>query len=75
MNMTEGNFKNDTFYHVNHCLDTLRQAITCRADDQPLAFPGPTILTGHNQLVQCRNWDALTDWANEHTACYPTLHC
>ena len=75
LDLIRGKSLNDTMYHVNHCYDVLRQAIICRADDMPLFFPGGTTETGDNQLRRCGDWDALTDWAVENTACYPTLSC
>ncbi|KAF7906113.1 hypothetical protein EAF00_000392 [Botryotinia globosa] len=61
--------------HINHCYDTLRQAIQCRADDTPLYTPYKSRLTGDGQFRLCRDWGALTIWAQDHSACWPTGHC
>ena len=45
-----------TWEHYQHCLDSLRQDIMCRADDTPM----PGILGGHlgnGQTVMCRDWN------------------
>ena len=55
--------------HDVHCFDILRQHLMCEAND----FLLKTSLhsdTGHGQTRMCRDWDALRDWATEHTACY-----
>ncbi|KAK6085110.1 hypothetical protein SCUP515_00928 [Seiridium cupressi] len=61
--------------HINHCYDALRQEIQCRANDNPLYAPYQSKLTGDGQFRLCRDWDALTEFAKEHTACWPTGHC
>lgn len=61
--------------HINHCYDALRQEIQCRANDIPLYAPYQSKLTGDGQFRLCRDWDALTEFAKEHTACWPTGHC
>ncbi|KAI9148251.1 Phenylalanine aminomutase (L-beta-phenylalanine forming) [Paramyrothecium foliicola] len=61
--------------HINHCYDALRQEIQCRASDYPLYAPYQSKLTGDGQFRLCRDWDALTEFAKEHTACWPTGHC
>ena len=55
--------------HDMHCFDTLRQHIMCMADDTLLYSTGHRD-TGVNQTRMCRDWDALRQWATEHTACY-----
>ena len=55
--------------HDLHCFDALRQSIMCAADDTLLAYTAPFQL-GVNQVRRCRDWDALRDWAVDHTACY-----
>ena len=56
-------------HHDLHCFDTLRQHIMCNADDTLLYTTGHRD-AGHHQPRQCRNWDALREWATRHTACY-----
>jgi Mycotoxin biosynthesis protein UstYa len=65
----------DKLIHINHCYDSLRQSIQCRADDTLLYIPYRSRLTGDRQFRRCRDWKALTSWAQEHTACWPTGHC
>jgi hypothetical protein len=50
--------------HMGHCLDSLRQDIMCTADDtlMPSVVQGEL---GNNQVMQCRDWDALQRWAKE----------
>ncbi|KAL2036400.1 hypothetical protein N7G274_010879 [Stereocaulon virgatum] len=55
--------------HDMHCFDTLRQHIMCQADDTLLSTTGHRD-AGMNQTRMCRDWDALRQWATEHTACY-----
>ena len=55
--------------HDIHCFDALRQHIMCTADDTLLYTTGHRD-AGTNQTRMCRNWDALNQWATEHTACY-----
>ncbi|KAH8703314.1 hypothetical protein BGW36DRAFT_369138 [Talaromyces proteolyticus] len=65
----------DKLIHINHCYDSLRQSIQCRADDTPLYIPYRSKLTGDGQFRRCRDWNALTSWAQKNTACWPTGHC
>jgi len=63
--------------HELHCFDSLRQSIMCTADDNLLYSTGHKD-AGHGQIIQCKDWDTLRDWATERTACYhdhkPSLH-
>ncbi|ESZ91308.1 hypothetical protein SBOR_8307 [Sclerotinia borealis F-4128] len=70
-----GKSVDEKLIHLNHCYDALRQEIQCHADDTPLYAPYRSKLTGNGQFRRCRDWKALTTWAQEHTACYPTGHC
>lgn len=57
--------------HTAHCLDTLRQIIMCRADIGLLTYewrpkyrkPWPKFDVTH----QCRNWDNIARWAEDHS--------
>lgn len=57
--------------HIGHCLDSLRQDIMCAADDtlMPGLVQGEL---GNNQVLQCRDWDALQRWAKdpERDSCF-----
>jgi hypothetical protein len=52
-----GHEQPDDWIHVTHCLDALRQLIICAAD--------PT-LDGAGVLHECRDWDGLKKWTEEH---------
>ncbi|KZL70126.1 hypothetical protein CT0861_01364 [Colletotrichum tofieldiae] len=53
--------------HIAHCVNTLRDAIQCLADAQPLSFVngyGVGQITD-DQAVMCRDWSALRAWGND----------
>ncbi|KAI1752761.1 hypothetical protein F4782DRAFT_546395 [Xylaria castorea] len=52
-----GREQTDPWTHIPHCLDALRQALQCLAD--------PT-LGGHGALHECRDFEALKGWTDEH---------
>ena len=41
----------------------------CTADDNLLYATGHRD-AGYGQMVQCKDWDALREWATERTSCY-----
>ncbi|XXG96878.1 hypothetical protein Hte_003169 [Hypoxylon texense] len=47
----------NSWFHVRHCIDALRQLILCSAD--------PTIIGGESAWHECRDWDALKEWIEE----------
>jgi len=55
--------------HDFHCFDGLRQHVMCNSDDTLLHTTGHQD-AGRGQTLLCKDWDALTDWAAEHTTCY-----
>lgn len=55
--------------HDVHCFDSLRQSIMCTADDNLFYTTGHRD-AGYGQVVHCKDWDALREWATERTACY-----
>ncbi|KAL4954954.1 hypothetical protein BDW69DRAFT_183019 [Aspergillus filifer] len=60
-----------SWHHISHCMDALRRQILCDADDTPRATERrKEVVTGLGQYRQCRDWDALEEWAKRHTACY-----
>ena len=61
--------------HVYHCLDALRQDITCTADDTPMPTIKKPHLIGNGQVRMCRNMDKIIEWtqAPERQACYRRL--
>ena len=59
-------------WHIHHCLDILRQDITCMADDTPMPGVALPNHVGDGQIRMCRNFDKLTQWGQEpeRHACY-----
>ncbi|CCF40735.1 hypothetical protein CH063_11222 [Colletotrichum higginsianum] len=52
--------------HVAHCINTVRDAIMCMADSQPLSFANG-YKVGHatdDQAMMCRDWKALHAWSD-----------
>lgn len=65
-----------SYHHIEHCLDLLRQDIICDANDL-MDFTqdhGEQFLTGENQPRKCRDWEKLSNWVQERTACYKTVN-
>ncbi|CRG85576.1 hypothetical protein PISL3812_02623 [Talaromyces islandicus] len=58
-----------THAHIAHCFDSLLQSTICRADSTPLYTFGGTIV-GSGQQHECRDWNALRDYATQNSACY-----
>ena len=55
--------------HMLHCLDALRQSVSCYADDTP-RYTDHSHVSGVGQTRQCRSWGQLSDWAKQHSACW-----
>ena len=57
--------------HVYHCFEYFRQVIVCNADPTMDVFlplsdrPGVIETLGWGNTHVCRDWDALSEWANE----------
>lgn len=66
----EGKEPSKPLEHAMHCFDALRQSVMCQASSELLVITGHGHSNGFNQTRQCRSWDALRDFATEHTACY-----
>ena len=58
-----------SYPHDLHCFDALRQYIMCNPDDTLLRSTGHRD-SGHGQHKKCQDWDALREWAEEHSAGY-----
>ncbi|MCJ1451722.1 hypothetical protein MMC28_002062 [Mycoblastus sanguinarius] len=58
--------------HSIHCLNALRLDVICNADDTPryTGLDQPSRFSGLGQVRQCRDWNRLEAWAEEHTACF-----
>ncbi|KAF6820432.1 hypothetical protein CSOJ01_00688 [Colletotrichum sojae] len=53
--------------HIAHCINTIRDAVMCLADAQPLSFVngyGVGQVTD-DQASMCRDWSALRAWGND----------
>ncbi|KAI9715635.1 MAG: hypothetical protein M1828_000778 [Chrysothrix sp. TS-e1954] len=54
--------------HAHHCLNIIREEIMCTADDTLLQSriddDGKVVPIGLNQTRQCRDWEAIRDWAD-----------
>lgn len=52
-------------HHSSHCFDYLRQSILCAADTtlEGKTTSGP----GWGSVHECKDYDALLAWANEHS--------
>ncbi|KUJ09336.1 uncharacterized protein LY89DRAFT_657675 [Mollisia scopiformis] len=60
-------------HHINHCLESMRQYVMCKASDLPIAaIEGKTDASRDEQQRQCRSWDALVEWSTdpEREACW-----
>ncbi|KAE8332168.1 hypothetical protein BDV39DRAFT_200322 [Aspergillus sergii] len=58
--------------HVDHCIESLRQAIMCSADVAPIVWSwedNEHRLKGHTDTLHtCRDFDLIRQWALEHQA-------
>ncbi|KAJ5721761.1 uncharacterized protein N7483_009695 [Penicillium malachiteum] len=61
--------------HIEHCLDSLRQDLMCKADDTPMPSLKLYNGGGEGQAMQCKDFDKLVAWtqAPERNACYKRL--
>ncbi|KAK9424904.1 putative Tat pathway signal sequence [Seiridium unicorne] len=71
-NATEFNFEATThgLWHVNHCLDYVRQALQCNADlslEWPVEVNGETLVVGWDNVHECKNWDSIYAFAEQHS--------
>ncbi|KAL8850300.1 MAG: hypothetical protein Q9221_004715 [Calogaya cf. arnoldii] len=78
MSITEWNLGHNQTYelkHIIHCLDAVRDAIICQADDTPRFTSFPEQKDLPTQTRMCRSWNKLSRWAAQpqHTACYRYL--
>ncbi|KAF2152809.1 hypothetical protein K461DRAFT_294446 [Myriangium duriaei CBS 260.36] len=66
-----------SYGHLMHCINLMRQAVMCNADDTPLYIGrinqnANTTSTDAGVGVprKCRDWNALNGWSRSHSACY-----
>ncbi|KAL9637290.1 MAG: hypothetical protein Q9204_001938 [Flavoplaca sp. TL-2023a] len=63
--------QSQNYWHLAHCLDSLRQDAMCTADDTPRALKAPPHgSTGDGLVRDCRDFEQLEVWAETRTACY-----
>jgi len=58
------------FWHVQHCLDYLRQAIQCAGDtalEWPVVVDGKSLFVGWETPHQCRSYDAAWTFVDQHS--------
>lgn len=60
----------DSFVHVSHCIESLRQDIICNADDTPRYGGLVGGQTAEGQFRMCKDFSRLAAWAKEHTGCH-----
>jgi len=51
--------------HMIHCVDSIRQALMCSADDT-LLYSNDSQTYGDGQLHVCRDWRALVKWTEDN---------
>ncbi|KAJ5733452.1 hypothetical protein N7493_002238, partial [Penicillium malachiteum] len=70
----QGNYA-EMSHHVEHCLDTLRQDLMCKADDTPMPSLKHFNGAGEGQVMKCKNLEKLFAWAKhpDRDACYKRL--
>ncbi|KAK2050890.1 hypothetical protein LY76DRAFT_529575 [Colletotrichum caudatum] len=60
--------------HADHCVETLRQAVTCNSDVTPFLIyqkkrspgSGPSLEEDFGGFHKCRRFDKLLDWVNKN---------
>ncbi|KAE8350630.1 hypothetical protein BDV28DRAFT_35242 [Aspergillus coremiiformis] len=62
--------------HIEHCLDSLRQDLICKADDTPMPSLEAVDGAGEGQIVQCKDFERLMAWTKhpDRNACYKRLN-
>lgn len=79
----------DIIDHVDHCLNSIRETITCHADVTPNVWrrrsePGRhshhddtenyESIARYNTVHTCRNYGAIQEWAHRHSTPRPPLY-
>lgn len=63
-----GNVDYSKWIHIDHCIETMRRALTCHADTAAMTFDWieDSQLTSHSEILHtCKNFDLIRDWAYE----------
>lgn len=68
-------------YRLDHCIDTMRQALMCHANTAVYTAdwefnPNPEVSkdVSSEATTTCMNWDSLNDWARERALVPGTYH-
>ncbi|ROW15314.1 hypothetical protein VPNG_03062 [Cytospora leucostoma] len=64
----DGNVDYHKWIHIDHCIETIRRALTCQADTAAMTFDWieDSSLVIHSEMLHtCRNFDLIRDWAYE----------
>ncbi|PPQ96031.1 hypothetical protein CVT25_013893 [Psilocybe cyanescens] len=78
-------YKDDRFFtvpaeelrgHLDHCVELLRQTISCAGDVTVLTYRwhGDKPHPNFDKIHQCRRFDDILDWALEHAVHIPASH-
>ncbi|KAI1496491.1 hypothetical protein F5X99DRAFT_400360 [Biscogniauxia marginata] len=63
------NQSHDNLDHINHCVEYLRQSVTCSVDLAPIPFQWSDAQNVYqpsmNVMHTCRNFDVVREWAKE----------
>ncbi|KAF2432520.1 hypothetical protein EJ08DRAFT_630275 [Tothia fuscella] len=64
------------FHHISHCIDLIRQSLTCHSDVTPLVFQWNEAEQMREPITKiyhtCRDFGAIQEWAKER-AVHPNL--
>ncbi|KUI68419.1 hypothetical protein VM1G_04649 [Cytospora mali] len=64
----DGNVDYHKWNHIDHCIETIRRALTCHADTAAMTFDWveDSSIVLHPEITHtCRNFDVIRDWAYE----------
>lgn len=67
--------------HADHCLNAMRETITCQADTTPNVWRSERAdhdeggshesIARYNTVHTCRNYGAIQEWAHKHSMPHP----
>ncbi|ROW02159.1 hypothetical protein VSDG_02340 [Cytospora chrysosperma] len=64
----DGKVDYSRWHHIDHCIETIRRALTCHADTAAMTYDWieDSQLTSHSDILHtCRNFELIRDWAFE----------
>lgn len=62
--------QSEDWEHISHCINSLREDLMCQADDTPRWTGYAPMISGVDQVRQCRDWKQLEAWTKERNACH-----